>query len=184
MTAEEYLAFERASEQKHEYADGEIFARSGGTREHSLVGQNLAGELRNALLERPGEVHAPDMRVKVVATGRYFYPDVSVVCGRPRFEDETRDTVLNPKLIVEVLSDSTERYDRGEKFENYRALESLQDYVLASQTKPLLEHYHRQPDGTWVFRALGPGERLLLASLGCEIPVDRAYLKVFDAPPA
>lgn len=184
MTSEEYLAFERASEQKHEYADGEIFPVSGGTREHSLIGQNLARELGNALLERPCEVHGSDMRIKVVATGRYFYPDVSVVCGEPRFEDEARDTVLNPKVIVEVLSDSTERYDRGDKFASYRTIESLKDYVLASQTRPLIEHYQRSPDGTWVFRALGPGERLVLASLGCEVAVDRAYVKVFGAPPA
>jgi Uma2 family endonuclease len=184
MTSEEYLAFERASEQRHEYADGEIFAMSGGTREHSLIGQNIARELGNALLDQPCEVHGSDMRIKIVATGRYFYPDVSVVCGQPRFEDEKRDTLLNPILIVEVLSDSTERYDRGDKFASYRTLDSLQHYVLASQTKALVEHYQRQRDGTWVYRALGPGERLLLASLGCEIEVDRAYLKVFDASQA
>lgn len=182
MTPEEYLAFERASDQKHEYANGEIFAMSGGTREHSLIGQNLARELGNALLERPCEVHGSDMRIEVTATERYFYPDVSVVCGQPRFADEKRDTVLNPKLIAEVLSDSTERYDRGDKFAHYRAIPSLQDYVLASQTQPLVEHYHRQSDGTWVYRVIGRGERLLLASLDCEILVDRIYLKVFDVP--
>jgi Uma2 family endonuclease len=184
MTPEEYLAFERSSELKHEYADGEIFAMSGGTWEHSLVGQNIARELGNALLERPCAVHGSDMRVKAIATERYFYPDVSVVCGQPYFEDETRDTLLNPKVIVEVLSESTERYDRGDKFASYRTIDSLQDYVMASQTAPLIEHFSRQADGTWVFRALGPGERLVLPSLGCEIPVDRAYLKVFNAPQA
>src|SRR5262245_50639784 len=116
MTAEEYLAFERASEQKHEYADGEIFAMSGGTYEHGLIAGNVLGELRGALLERPCTVQGSDVRVKAVATKRYLYPDVSVVCGRPVFEDETRDTLLNPRVIVEVLSDSTERYDRGDKF--------------------------------------------------------------------
>jgi len=113
MTPEEYLAFERTSEQKHEYADGEIFAMSGGTREHSLVGQNVAGELRNALLERPCEVPGSDLKIAVLATSRYFYPDVFVVCGEPRFADDQRDSVVNPRVIVEVLSDSTERYDRG-----------------------------------------------------------------------
>src|SRR5580692_3792542 len=101
MTPEEYLAFERASEQKHEYADGEIFAMSGGTREHSLIGSNVLRELSTALLDRPCEVHGSDLRVKAVATGRYFFPDVSVVCGEPLFEDETRDTLQNPKVIVE-----------------------------------------------------------------------------------
>jgi Uma2 family endonuclease len=184
MTPEEYLAFERASDQKHEYADGEVFAMSGGTREHSLIGQNTARELGNVLLDRPCEVHGSDMRIKIVATKRYFYPDVSVICGKPRFEDDTRDTVLNPRVVVEVLSDSTERYDRGEKFAHYRTVDSLLDYVLLSQTEPLVEHYRRQPDGAWVYRALGPGARLVLASLDCEIPVDRLYLKVFDTPEA
>lgn len=184
LTPEEYLAFERASETKHEYVDGEVFAMSGGTREHSLIGQNIARELGNALLDWPCEVHGSDMRVKVVARRRYFYPDVSVVCGSPVLEDETRDTLLNPKVVVEVLSESTERYDRGDKFFHYRAVESLQEYVLASQTEPLLEQFSRRPDGTWIYRALGPGERLVLATLDCAILVDRAYLKVFAAPPA
>jgi Uma2 family endonuclease len=182
MTPAEYLAFERASDQKHEYADGEIFAMAGGTREHSLIAQNIAGELRNALLDRPCEVHGSDLRIQIASAQRYFYPDVSVVCGSPRFADDKRDTVENPKLIVEVLSETTERYDRGDKFAFYRTLDSLQDYVLASQTQPLVEHYRRGPDGTWVYRALGPGERLVLESLGCEVAVDRAYLKVFEAP--
>jgi Uma2 family endonuclease len=180
MTQEEYLAFERASEEKHEYADGEIFAMSGGTREHSLAAANVLGELRSALLDRPCEVHGSDMKIKAAATRKYHYPDVSVVCGQPLFEDETRDVLLNPKLIVEVLSDSTERYDRGDKFTSYRTLDTLEDYVLVSQTAVLVEHYHRLPDGMWLYRALGPGERLALGSLGCEIPVERIYLKVFS----
>jgi Uma2 family endonuclease len=180
MTPAEYLAFERASDERHEYAGGEIFAISGGTREHSLASQNIAGELRNALLERPCEVHGPDMKIKTLA-GKYHYADAFVICGSPLFEDETRDVVLNPKLIVEVLSDSTERYDRGDKFTSYRTLTTLEEYVLVSQSTVLVEHYHRLPDGTWLYRALGPGERLVLESLGCEIPVDRIYLKVFSA---
>jgi Uma2 family endonuclease len=107
-----------------------------------------------------------------------------VICGEPRFEDETRDVVENPKLIVEVLSDSTERYDRGDKFTSYRTIPTLTDYVLVTQTSVLVEHYHRLPDTTWIYRALGPGERLVLASLGCEISVDRIYLKVFPLPRA
>jgi Uma2 family endonuclease len=179
MTPEEYLAFERGSDIKHEYVNGEIFAMSGGTREHSLASANALGELRSALLDRPCEVHGPDMKVKA-AGPKYHYPDVSVVCGRPLFEDETRDVLVNPKAIVEVLSDSTERYDRGEKFASYRTIATLDDYVLVSQTAVLVEHYHRQSDGTWIYRALGPGERLSLGALGCDIPVDRIYLKVFS----
>jgi Uma2 family endonuclease len=180
MTPAEYLAFERASSDRHEYADGEIFAMSGGTREHSLAAQNIARELGNVLLERPCEVHGSDLKIKTRAD-RYHYADAFVLCGSPIFEDETRDVVENPRLIVEVLSDSTERYDRGDKFASYRTLDTLDDYILVSQTTVLVEHYHRLPDGTWLYRALGPGQQLSLASLGCEIPIDRIYLKVFPA---
>jgi Uma2 family endonuclease len=180
MTPEEYLAFERASDTKHEYVDGEIFAMSGGTYEHSLLGANVVGELRSALLDRPCRVHGSDMRIKSAGKPKYHYPDTSVVCGKPIFEDEARDVLLNPKVIVEVLSDSTERYDRGDKFASYRTISTLEEYVLVSQTEVLVEHYHRGTDGTWIYRALGPGERLVLPSLGCEIPVDRIYLKVFS----
>jgi Uma2 family endonuclease len=120
LTPQEYLAFERSAEQRHEYADGEIFAMPGGTREHSLIAGNVYGELSTALLERRCEVHGSDMRIKIPATERYVYPDASVVCGRPVFDDDTRDTLVNPVVIVEVLSDSSEAYDRGDKFGHYR----------------------------------------------------------------
>jgi Uma2 family endonuclease len=184
LTPEEYLAFERSSEQRHEFADGEIFAMSGGTREHSLIAVNIAGELRHALLDRPCEVHASDMRVKIQPTGRYLYPDASVVCGRPLFEDATRDTLLNPVLIVEVLSDSSEAYDRGDKFAQYRTIESLKEYVLASQKEARIEHFRRLPDGSWLLRIFQRGDRVGLDSTGIELSVDRAYLKVFDPPAA
>lgn len=182
MSPEEYLAFERASDEKHEYVDGEIFAISGGTYEHSLLCSNVAYELRHALIDRPCDVLGSDMKIKVATTNRFFYPDASVVCGDPIFGDEVRDSVLNPKLIVEVLSDSSERYDRGEKFAHDRRVESLQEYVLVSQKEPLVEHYSRQADGVWLYRALGRGERLVLPSVGCALAVDRIYLKVF--PPS
>lgn len=182
MTPTEYLAFERASETKHEYADGEVFAMSGGTREHSLIQANVAGELRALLRKRPCEVHGADMRVKVDASGRYVYPDATVVCGNPRFEDETSDTLLNPRIVVEVLSDSTEAYDRGEKFAQYRSVASVMDYVLVSQKKVRVEHFQRQPDGRWVLTVLGPGQSLTLESAGVELPVDEIYLKVFPEP--
>jgi Uma2 family endonuclease len=182
ITPEEYLALERSSEIKHEYADGEIFAMSGGTRAHSLVAGNVLAEVRAALSERDCEVHGSDLRIKIPATGRYVYPDTSVVCGPPQFEDAEEDTLLNPKVIVEVLSKSTEPYDRGDKFENYQSLASLREYVLLSQKKVRVEHYSRQPDGTWVLRVLGAGETLDLPSIDCAIPVDRIYLKVFRKP--
>lgn len=182
LSPQEYLAFERDAETKHEYADGEIFAMSGGTREHSLLAGNIQSELRLALRGRRCEVYTSDLRVKITSTQRYVYPDASVTCERPTFEDETRDTLLNPTLIVEVLSDSSERYDRGDKFAQYRSIASLQDYILVSQKAVLIEHYSRQADGIWFYRPLGPGEQLVLGKAGCEISVDQVYLQVFDAP--
>lgn len=182
LSPQEYLAFERDSETKHEYADGELFAMSGGTLEHSLLAANITRELGVALRERKCRVLNSDMRIKIPSTGRYVYPDASVTCERPTFEDETRDTLLNPTVIVEVLSDSSERYDRGDKFAQYRSIASLQDYVLVSQKAVLIEHYSRQADGIWFYRALGPGEQLILEKPGCEIRVDQVYLQVFDAP--
>jgi len=181
MSEQEYLAFERVSAERHEYAHGEVFAMAGGTRAHSLIAGNIQRELGLALLDRPCEVHGPDLRIKIVARGRYTYADVLVVCGRPIFEDEQRDSLLNPRVIVEVLSDSTERYDRGEKFTQYRSIPSLRDYVLVSQHERLIECFRRQ-DEEWLFRALGPGQRLSLESIGCELEVERAYLKVVDPP--
>jgi len=179
VSEQEYLAFERAAEERHEYADGEIFAMSGGTREHSLLASNVVGELHAALLERLCEAHGSDMRIHIPSTGRYTYADALVVCGEPVFTDEVRDTLVNPTVIVEVLSDSTEKYDRGDKFEQYQTIASLRDYLLVSQKKVRVEHFCKQADGTWVLRALGPGDRVVLASVGCELAVDRVYLKVF-----
>jgi Uma2 family endonuclease len=178
-SAAEYLAFERAAPDRHELIDGEVVAMSGGTREHSLIALNIGDELRAALRERPCEVFSSDMRIKVAATGRYTYPDVAALRGAPEFEDEARDTLLNPAAVFEVLSDSTESYDRGEKFAQYRQLPSLTDYVLASQKAMLVEHFHRQPDGSWLLRVCGPGERVALAALGCDLALDEVYLKVF-----
>jgi Uma2 family endonuclease len=178
MTPGEYLAFERVSDERHEYVDGEIFALAGGTREHNLIAANVTRELGNALLERPCEVYGSDQKINAAA-GKYHYPDASVICGPPVFADASRDVMLNPRVIVEVLSESTERYDRGDKFASYRAIATFADYVLVSQTAVLVEHFHRLPDGTWLYRPLGPGEQLVLPSLDCAIPVDRLYLKVF-----
>ncbi|WP_437284427.1 Uma2 family endonuclease [Sorangium sp. So ce406] len=182
LSPEEYLAIERSSELKHEYADGEVFAMSGGTREHSLIAANVVGELRSALRAHPCEAHASDLRIKSVTANRYVYPDASVVCGQPLFEDERRDTLLNPTAVFEVLSESSERYDRGDKFALYRGIPSITDYVLLSQLHVEIEHFCRQPDGTWLLRVLGPGEQLQLASIGCDLAVDELYLKVFARP--
>lgn len=179
MSPEEYLSFERASEVRHEYVNGEVFAMAGGTREHSLIAGNCIRELGNALRDKPCEVHGSDLRIKIEATNRYVYPDASVVCGDTRFEDLARDTVLNPVVVVEVLSDSTEAYDRGEKFEQYRTIGSLEDYVIVSQKKVRVEHFVRRDDGRWMLAVLGSGDRLELGSIDCEVAVDELYSKVF-----
>lgn len=176
----EYLALERASELRHEYIDGQIVGMTGGTFEHSVIAGNVAGELREALRDRTCWVCPADMRVKIETSERYTYADVAVVCGTPLFDDGPRDTLLNPTVLFEVLSDSTESYDRGEKFAQYRTIPSLTDYVLLSQKQVLVEHFQRQDDGGWLLRALGSGEQLILPSLGCEVGVDGFYRKVFD----
>jgi Uma2 family endonuclease len=180
VSEQEYLAFERSSPERHEYADGEIFAMPSGTLEHSAIGANILGELRNALTGRC-RVLTSDMRIKIPATRRYVYPDGSIVCGRAELDDEHRDTLLNPRVIVEVLSDSSEVYDRGDKFANYRTIASLQEYVLASQKEPQIEVFTRQPDGSWTLRVYRSGERAALASLDCALAVDKAHQDVFQA---
>ncbi|MEE8587203.1 MAG: Uma2 family endonuclease [Acidobacteriota bacterium] len=150
LGVEEYLALERGSETRHEYLDGEIFAMSGASREHNLIGTNIVGTL-HPQLKRPGcEKYANDMRVRIPATGLYAYPDVVVACEEPRFEDDERDTLLNPTLIFEILSPSTEDYDRGRKFVHCRSLPSLQVYLLVAQDRIHVEVFTRQQDDRWV----------------------------------
>ena len=143
LTAEEYLERERKADTKSEYLDGEIYAMSGATRRHNLIAGNIHTDLNNQLRDRDCEVYGSDMRVKVTATSLYAYPDVSAVCGEPSFENDTEDVLLNPNLLIEVLSDSTEAYDRGEKSKHYRQIESLAEYLLVSQKKMHLEIYCR-----------------------------------------
>jgi Uma2 family endonuclease len=180
-TPAEYLAAERTSSERHEFFDGEIFAMAGASFEHNKIVGNLVGELRSALRHRQCDVTPSDLRVKVPATGLYTYPDVTVLCGDPLFEDDARDTLLNPTVLVEVLSESTEGYDRGKKFRNYRSITTFREYVLVAQDAVSVERYTRGEDGVWSLHESGAGERLVLASIGCEIAVDEIYLKVFPA---
>ncbi len=176
MTPAEYLKSERVADEKHEFLGGELFAMSGGSHLHSLIATNLAGELRNRLKGKPGQTLNSDMRVKVVATGLYAYPDVQVACGDLEFEDDHQDSLLNPKVIVEVLSPTTASWDRGKKFWHYRHLESLADYVLVAQDEWLIEHYRLQPNGGWLLETVeGAGATLRLESVGCEIPLAEIY---------
>lgn len=176
MTAQEYLERERKAEVKSEFLDGELFAMSGGTRRHSRIAVKLASALERRLSGKPCQVFNSDLRLKIEATGLYAYPDVQVACGNLRFENDQEDTLLNPKIIVEVLSDSTAAWDRGEKFRHYRHLESLAEYVLVSQGEWVVEHYLRQSDGTWVLTTV-EGEQgvLSLPSIKCKVPLAEIY---------
>jgi len=175
----QYLKMERAAEFKSELRDGRAYAMAGASERHNLIMGNTFVSLHNQLRRRPCRVYPSDMRVRVTAIGFYTYPDISVVCGRPEFADDTRDTLLNPTVIVEVLSPSTANYDRGEKFERYRQLPSLSEYLLVSQTRPLVEHYVRQPDGKWLlteYRELS--DVVELPSIGCRLALSEIYEQV------
>jgi Uma2 family endonuclease len=178
MSAAQYLAMERAAATKHELWRGEVFAMAGASLAHNLIVINLAWALRNLLVDRPCIAMSSDMKVHVPSSGGYVYPDLSVVCGEPEFIDDATDVITNPRLIVEILSDSTERFDRGDKFAGYRSLPSVTDYLLVAQTRARIEHYERQADGNWLLREFGPGGRLWLRSVEGELGVDDVYLKV------
>jgi len=179
FTPEEYLALERQSETKSEYFAGEIFAMGGASRWHNLIVTNCVRELSLQVKIRPCRVYPSDMRIKVSATGLYTYPDVIVACGAERFDDEQKDTLLNPIVLIEVLSESTEAYDRGSKFEQYRKLESLIEYLLIAQDKPHVEHYVRQPDGLWLFSDVSGLDGVVqLPSIECSLALAEVYDKV------
>jgi Uma2 family endonuclease len=177
-TPEAYLALERKADCKSEYVNGQIIAMAGASRQHNLIAGNLSREVSQQLRGRPCEAYISDMRVNVSRTGLYTYPDVVVVCGEIRFEDASNDTLLNPLVIVEVLSASTEAYDRGEKFAHYRRLESLQAYLLVAQDKVRLEHYVRQ-GAQWVLSEVSDlHDTVHLASIDCEVILQEVYDKV------
>ncbi len=179
-----YLALEAKSEQRHEWLDGAIYAMAGGTLEHGQLAAAVIGELR-ALAEACGcRVFSSDAKVRVPATGLATYPDVAVVCGPIERDADDRHAMTNPAVLVEVLSDGTEAYDRGEKFEHYRRLPSLRDYVLVSQRRPRVEVYSRDDHDRWVLTAVGAGERFSLTAMPGAVAVDRLYAGVeLVAPP-
>ena len=177
-TAEEYLALEREAEYKSEYVNGHIVAMSGASRRHNIVAGNISREISTQLRGRPCESYISDMRVRVSETGLYTYPDVVAVCGDIRFADDQNDTLLNPTLIVEVLSSSTEAYDRGDKFAHYRRLESLQDYLLVSQETARVEHYVRQGEKWVLSEASALTDMVQLASIQCNLALEDIYDKV------
>jgi Uma2 family endonuclease len=174
-TFAEYLALEARSETKHELINGVIYAMAGGTPEHSRLSVNVAGELRAALAGKPCATFNSDLRVRVLATGLATYPDATVVCGKLETDPEDKNTITNPVVLVEVLSDSTEKYDREDKRAHYRLIPSLCDYLLLSQHERRIEHYHRNEDGTWTLRDVREGGRVELTSIGCALSVDAVY---------
>jgi Uma2 family endonuclease len=179
VSPEEYLRPERQAEYKSEYLNGEIFAMSGASRKHNLVTGNIVGELNQQLRGKPGEVYASARRVKVTATGLYTYPDVVVVCGEPKFEDEYVDTLLNPTLLVEVLSQSTERYDRIAKSSYYRTLDSLAEHLLVAQDEVRLEQYVKQANGQWLLVEYTSLDGVVeLQSINCSLALGDVYDKV------
>jgi Uma2 family endonuclease len=182
VSPEDYLRLERQAEHKSEYVNGEIFAMSGASRKHILITGNIGSEFNQQLRDKPGEVYANEMRVKVTATGLYTYPDVVVVCGEPKFEDSYFDTLLNPTVLVEVLSPSTERYDRIAKSSYYRTLDSLAEHLLVAQDEVRLEQYVKQPNGQWVlFECTSLDGVVELPSISCSLPLRDVYDKVtFD----
>ncbi len=181
MTEEEYLDFERASEEKHEFIDGEIFAMSGCSFKHNRVTGAISALLFIALRGRRCVVNTPDMRIKIPLSRRYVYPDVSVVCGRAELKGNKQDILLNPRVVVEVLSDSTEEYDRGDKFTHYQSIPTLAHYVLAAQDKSKIEVFTKRSDGSWVGKVYEAGERVSLPAIECELDVDQVYAGVFDS---
>jgi Uma2 family endonuclease len=180
FTPNEYLLFERSTDARHEYLDGHVYAMAGESLEHSRICVNVGGELRAGLKGRACEVLSPNMKVVTSPAGLFGYPDVIVVCGSPQFHDERRDVLVNPTIIFEVLSPSTEAYDRGEKFLRYRTqIATLEEYVLISQHRPLVEHFVRQPDGSWSYSSVsGSSESLNLPSINCRLPLAEIYDRV------
>jgi Uma2 family endonuclease len=179
ITPEEYLAIERKAEYKSEYFNGEMFAMAGASEQHATIVANVMYLLVGQLKGRPCKAYASDLRVRISPTGLYTYPDVVVVCGEPQFADDQKDTLLNPTLIVEVLSESTKDYDRGEKFEHYRTLTSLSEYVLIAQDKYHVEHFVRQPDNRWLLSETNRLEDTIhLSSIACDLALAEVYDKV------
>jgi Uma2 family endonuclease len=180
-TAEDYLTRERTAPYKSELHDGQIYAMTGASRKHNLITVNIARELSVQLKQRPCEAYINDMRVKAVQAQSYHYPDIVVVCGIPQFEDAYVDTLLNPTLLIEVLSPSTEAYDRGGKFAHYRKIATLREYLLVTQDQPSIERYVRQDDVWILTEALGFEASMPLESIDCVLSLREVYDKVLDA---
>ena len=179
ITEQEYLDLERDSETKNEYFDGEIFAMAGASRKHNLIVANLIVSLGSQLKNKPCRVYPSDMRLKIEKTGLNTYPDVMITCNEEKFVDEKQNTLLNPDIIIEVLSDSTEKYDRGAKFKNYRQIESLKEYVMIAQNTKSMERYFRDENGQWILTETNENTPYIdLKTSGCRLEIDEVYDKL------
>jgi hypothetical protein len=180
LTEEEYLAIERAAEFKSEFHDGQMYAMSGGSFNHSVLGARIIS-LLSSQVRKACRVLNSDMRVRIQSTGLYTYPDCSVVCGEPQFFRDQQDVLVNPILVVEVLSPSTENFDRGKKFASYRTIPSLREYLLVHQDERHVEHFSQQPDGNWLLiDHMGEDATVSIATLSVQLPLSALYASVLD----
>lgn len=185
LTPEQYLEIEREAEIKSEFIDGEMFAMSGGTFAHALLPSRLIGALEDSLGSSGCTIIGSDLKVRAAAKGPYFYPDAIIVCGQPELADDHKDVLLNPVVIFEVLSKSSEAFDRGQKFAHYRAIASLVDYVLISQTEPRVEVFSRMPDGKWsLTEFVGLDATCLIPATHAEVKLARLYRDITFDPAA
>ena len=186
LTEAEYLEIERRAERKSEYYQGEMFAMAGASPRHAGIVTNLVGQLWQQLKGRPCQAYSNDLRLRVTPTGLFTYPDVMVVCGGPQFAENDRNTLLNPTIIIEVLSPSTREHDKGWKFDHYRRLPSLTDYLTVEQSAPRIHRATRQPGDNWHFSDYdGLEQTIELTSIGCTLPMAEVYDKIeWSAPSA
>ncbi len=180
ITPAEYLALDREADHKSEYFDGELFAMAGASPEHVLIVSNIVAELQSALRDKPCVIFSTDLRLRISSTGHYAYPDVAVACGELEFADDHRDTLVNPVVIFEVLSESTQDYDRGSKFAHYRTIKSLMHYVLVAQDKPHVEYFTRESvEDPWVLWETDRQEDSIpLGVIDCNLTVGSLYRKL------
>jgi len=185
VSSAEYLAFERSAEARHELVDGHVIELSGGSIRHATICDNLLERTRAILRGGPCRPYSASLRVKIMATGNYTYPDLSIVCGELQLEDDRKDTLTNPRLLVEVLSPSTERHDRVWKFRNYQLIQSLEEYVLVSQDEPRIERFLRQGEIGWLMTDVtGLGHSVRFESVNCQLALAEIYESVeFDSSP-
>jgi len=181
LTATEYLAWEREQSVKHEFFHGGVFAMAGGTPRHNALGMSTGAELRAVLRSRGCSVLSSDQRIAFPTEARYVYPDVTVICGPPVFQHGTNDVITNPAILVEVLSSSTEEYDRGLTWTGYQSIGPLTNYLLVAQASVRIEHYRRNADGSWTYRTAGSGEHVALTG-GGELAVEAIYAGMFELP--